>query len=94
MLDVKIAFSCIGVILGLILLFSGVILAFLQNNTKFYIMVGVGFLFLFNIIHLVSSLKKYYSAEETYKRLTHIIDSTEKELQKFYIDHPEFKENK
>ena len=94
MLDLQIAFSCMGVSLGLILLFSGIILVFSQDNEKFYIMVGIGILFLFSAIPLISNLKKYYSAEETYKRLTNNIDSAEKNLQKFYIDHPEFKENK
>ena len=93
MLDLQIAFSSIGIALGLILLFAGIILVFSKNDSSFYIMVGVGFLFLFSVIPLVLSLKKYYSAEETYKRLTNIIDSAEKELRKFYIDHPEFKEN-
>lgn len=94
MLDLQITFSLLGTALGLGLLFTGIILVFSQDDEKFYIMVGIGFLFLFSVIPLVSSLKKYYSAEETYKRLTNIIDSAEKDLQKFYIDHPEFKENK
>lgn len=93
MLDLQIAFSSIGIALGLVLLFAGIILVFSKNDSSFYIMVGAGFLFLFSVIPLVLSLKKYYSAEETYKRLTSIIDNAEKELQKFYIDHPEFKEN-
>ena len=94
MLDLQITFSAIGTGLGLGLIFAGIILAFSENDEKFYIMVGIGFLFLFSVIPLVSSLKKYHSAEETYKRLTNNIDNAEKELQKFYIDHPEFKENK
>lgn len=93
MLDLQITFSVLGTALGFVLIFAGIILVLSEDNKKFYIMVGVGFLFLFSAIPLVLSLKKYYSAEETYKRLTNIIDSAEKDLQKFYIDHPEFKEN-
>ena len=94
MLDLQITFSVIGTALGLGLLFTGIMLFFLEKDERFYIMAGIGFLFLFSVIPLVSSLKKYDSVEETYKRLTNNIDSAEKDLQKFYIDHPEFKENK
>lgn len=93
MLDLQLTFSAIGTALGFGLIFAGIILILLENNKNFYIMIGVGFLFLFSVIPLVLTLKKYHSAEETYKRLTNNIDSAKKELLKFYIDHPEFKES-
>lgn len=41
----------------------------------------------------IRSCKIYYSPELSHKRLVNDLDKVEKELQKFYIDYPEFKEN-
>ena len=42
----------------------------------------------------VRSCKIYYSPELSHERVLNGFNKAEKELQKFYIDHPEFKENK
>ena len=39
----------------------------------------------------VRSYKMYYSPELSYERLVKNLDKAEKELQKFYIDYPEFR---
>ena len=41
---------------------------------------------------VIRSWKIYYSPELSHERLLDGLDKAEKELQKFYIDHPEFKE--
>lgn len=46
-----------------------------------------------SLLIFVKSCKIYYSPELSYERLVKSIDKAEKGLKKFYIDHPEFKEN-
>ncbi len=45
------------------------------------------------LLIFIKSCKIYYSPELSHERLLNDLDKTEKELQKFYIDHPEFREN-
>ena len=62
---------------------------------KGYVITGIIGLVIF-IISLpifVRSYKMYYSPESRHERLLNDLDEAEKELQKFYIDHPEYKEN-
>lgn len=53
----------------------------------------IGFIiFIICLSIFIKSCKIYYSPELSHERLLNDLDKAEKELQKFYIDHPEFKE--
>ena len=55
----------------------------------------IGFIiFIICLPIFIRSCKIYYSPELSHERLLNDFDKAEKELQKFYIDHPEFKEIK
>ena len=53
----------------------------------------IGFIiFIISLPIFVRYCKIYYSPELSYERLLNDLDKAGKELQKFYVDHPEFKE--
>ena len=56
-----------------------------------YLCFGVVF-FLSLITSVIKATDKYNEPENKYERLLNDIDKANKELQKFYIDYPEFKE--
>lgn len=62
---------------------------------KRYVITGIiGFIiFIISLFIFVKYCKIYYSPELSHGRLLNDLDKAEKELQKFYIDHPEFKRN-
>ena len=57
-----------------------------------YLCFGVVF-FLSLITFVIVATDRYNEPENQYERLLNNVDKANKELQKFYIDHPEFKEN-
>lgn len=61
---------------------------------KRYVIPGIiGFIiFIISLLIFVRYCKIYYSPELSYERLLNDLDKAGKELQKFYVDHPEFKE--
>lgn len=63
-------------------------------NKKYVIAGVIGFIiFIICLPIFIRSWKIYCSPELSHERLLNDFDKAEKELQKFYIDHPEFKEN-
>lgn len=55
----------------------------------------IGFIiFIICLPIFIKSCKIYYSLELSHEKLLNDLNRAEKELQKFYIDHPEFKEIK
>ena len=64
-------------------------------NKGYVITSIIGFIiFIICLPIFIKSCKIYYSPELSHERLLNDLDKAEKELQKFYIDHPEFKEVK
>ena len=64
-------------------------------NKRYVITSIIGFIiFIISLPIFVRYCKIYYSPELSHERLLNGFNKAEKELQKFYIDHPEFKENK
>ena len=64
-------------------------------NKRYVIASIIGFImFVICIPIFIRSFKIYYSPKLSHERLLNDLDKTEKELQKFYIDHPQFKEIK
>lgn len=61
---------------------------------KGHVIAGIiGFIiFIICLFIFIRSYKIYYSPESSHERLLNDLNRVEKELQKFYIDHPQFKE--
>ncbi len=100
MLDLQIAFSVIGCGIGIVAFLVPFILLMIDihNNSPldigYFISMVIGILiFALSLAFTIRFLKIYNSPDITYERLQNNIDEAEKELQKFYIDYPEFKEN-
>lgn len=69
--------------------------AFMSINKGYLIAGIIGLvIFVISLFFLVKYYRLYNSPNVVHERLLNGLDKAEKELQKFYIDHPEFKEIK
>ena len=82
------------IIIGLIIIILLYIVLFNGNDNLLIIGSILGLLFLsVGMIGIMKESKKYNNEnyDKEYQQLLYNIDVAEKELQKFYIDHPEYK---
>ena len=105
MFDIQFAVSVCICAIG-IGLFLGMVIVLICNQTngydftssynRGYIITAIIGLVIFTIslFFVVKYYKLFNSLDVVYKRLLNDLNKADKELQKFYIDHPEFKENK
>lgn len=93
--------SAIIMAIGIAILIAMVIMQIMDYSyehklNKGYVIASIiGFIvFIICLPIFIKSCKIYYSPKLSHERLLNGLDKAEKELQKFYIDHPEFKEIK
>ena len=69
---------------------------FMSIHNKGYLIAGmIGLVvFFISLFFVVKYYKLFNSLENVHERLLNDLDKAEKELKKFYIDHPQFKEIK
>ena len=98
-LECVMMFSGIIMAIGIAILIVMIILQIIDYpykhklNKRYVIASIIGFIiFIICLPIFIKSCKIYYSPELSHERLLNDLNRAEKELQKFYIDHPEFKE--
>lgn len=96
-LECVLIISAIIMAIGIAILIAMVIVQIIDypyQLNKGYMIAGIIglIIFLISLPIFVRSWKIYYSPELSHERLVKNVDKAEKELQKFYIDYPEFKE--
>ena len=97
-LECVLTISAIIMIIGITILIAIVIVQIVDYRyehrlNKGYMITGIIGLVIFviSLLIFVRSYKMYCSPELSYERLVKNVDKAEKELQKFYIDYPEFR---
>lgn len=105
MFDIQLAVSGIICAIGMGLFISmgiALVLALIDdsscyvvNNKGCIIAAIIGLIvFVISLFFVIKYYRLSIAPEFVHKELLNDLDEAEKELQKFYIDHPEFKENK
>ena len=105
MYDVQFVISSIICAIGIAVFLATTILliwnlidgyAFMSIHSKGYIIAGIIGLVVFfiSLFFVIKYYKLSNSLEIVHERLLNNLNKAEKELQKFYIDHPQFKEIK
>ena len=99
MLDLQIGISVIVCGIGIVVFLVPFILLMvdIHNDSPidmgYFISMVIGILiFALSLAFTIRYVKIYNSPDVMYERLQNNIDKAEKNLQKFYIDYPEFKE--
>ena len=101
MLDFQIAISVIGCCIGIAIFLAYFILIMIDIrydsplDMRYLVSMTIGILiFALSLAFTIRYIKIYDSPDVMHERLQNNVDKAERELQKFYIDYPEYKENK